>query len=142
MYNIRLISMTPEKLLQLTVVETIYIVIIYFVKLSILALFWRLFNVDKASRILIYVGIAFSTIITIPFLGVAISRNVRCTGPSAQFESVCHANITSATNAIYSALNVVSDFYLLFIPMRQLNSLHVSKRRKMGLIALFMVSFV
>ncbi|KAF2790578.1 hypothetical protein K505DRAFT_364585 [Melanomma pulvis-pyrius CBS 109.77] len=134
--------MTPERLLQLTVVETIYIVIIYFVKLSILALLHCVFNVSKSSGILIYVGVAFCTIITVPFFSVVISRNVRCTGPNAVYESVCHANTTSLTNAIYSALNVVSDFYILFIPIRQLKSLHMNRHRKMGLIALFMVSFV
>lgn len=142
MYNIRLISMTPERLLQLTVVETIYIVIIYFVKLSILALFYRIFNVSNASRILIWIDIVFCTIITIPFLGVAISRNFRCNGPQAVFESVCHANITSLTTVLYSVLNVVSDFYILFIPIRQVKSLHIKRHRNMGLIAVFMVGFV
>lgn len=142
MYNIRLISMTPQRLKQISVVETIYIVIIYFVKLSLLALFRRLFDVYRTSRILVYVGVAFCTVITIPFLGVAITRNVQCTVPDAMLHAVCHPETASITIVIYSALNVVSDFYILFIPIRQLKSLNMDKRRKMGLIALFMVGFV
>ncbi|PVH99411.1 hypothetical protein DM02DRAFT_656464 [Periconia macrospinosa] len=142
MYNVRLISMTPQRLLQIQVVETIYVVIIYLVKLSILALFYRLFNASKSARILVYFGLAFCTIITIPFFGVAVSRNVRCNGPKALSEPVCLAKTTSLTTVIYSALNVVSDFYILLIPIRQLQGLHMQRRRKMGLIVLFMVGFV
>ncbi|KAL1612154.1 hypothetical protein SLS60_000378 [Paraconiothyrium brasiliense] len=142
MYNIRLISMTKPRLVQFLVVEVIYIIIIYFVKLSLLALFHRLFSVSKSSRILVYVGVAFCTIITIPFFGVAITRTVRCAGPNVLNEAVCHAKITGLTNVLYSALNVVSDFYILLIPMRQLKGLHMNKHRKIGLIALFMIGFV
>jgi hypothetical protein len=142
MYNVRLINMTQKRLLQLSIVETIYIIIIYLVKLSILALFHRIFNVSKSSRILIYVGVTFCTIITIPFFGVAISRNALCNGASAVNQSVCQPKTTSLTTTIYSALNILSDFYILFIPIRQLKGLHMNRHRKMGLIALFMVGFV
>lgn len=92
---------------------------------------------------MIWIGMAACTLITIPYLGVIITRAVRCTEPATILvNTFCHTKTTSTAVVAFAALNMTTDFFILLIPIIRFRSLNVNKRKRMGLIGIFAFGFL
>jgi len=113
------------------------------VKLSILFLYYRLFSVYDSSRKLVYGGIFLCTLITIPYVGVAIARIVVCSGFKIVLEHLtfCYTKPVNTTIVTFGVFNTISDFYILAIPLNRVLKLHVTRKARLGLLAVFLVAF-
>lgn len=140
-WDIRAISLTEAKIRQLSSVDIVYGVVMYFVKMSLLFLYYRLFKVYTTSRKLIYVGMFMCTLITLPYVGIAISRVVVCSSFKINLEHLtyCYTKPVNTSVVTFSTANVINDFYILLIPIMRVRGLHVDSRSKIGLAAIFMV---
>lgn len=122
--------------------DTAYILTVYSIKISILLLYFRLFSIRKSTRVLIYVGIIFTTVTTAPFLAFSFVRNVKCTTMFALITPICQHEVTWVSQTIFSVTNLMNDFYILAIPIRDLHGLKLEHGKKVRVISLFMAGFM
>ena len=113
---------------------------IFLVKLSALLLLYQLFGVNKTMRYLIFVGIGFQALFYLSIIGVYSAAEAIC---------VTAANLTTryCTNLwiftiIQGVLNVVTDFYILVIPIAMVLRLQLTPRRKIGISAIFLTGLL
>ncbi|KAF2478405.1 uncharacterized protein BDR25DRAFT_365656 [Lindgomyces ingoldianus] len=143
MWDIRALSVTHQRLVSLLVMDDVITAAAYLTRISILLLYYRLFQVYDTSCRLVCIGMTACTLITIPYLGVIITRAVRCTEPTAILTNTfCHTNTISIAVVTFAGLNMITDFFILLIPIHRFWSLNVSKKKKMGLIAIFAAGFL
>lgn len=125
---------------RLTGTSIIYPVVIFFVKISILLLYHRLFGVHRAVRVAVWAGGVFFTLVYIAYLGVQIVYMVECTNSTSMETAPC--NSIYGVTVFQGALNVASDIYVLCLPLPYLIKLHVSKQQKIGLLVIFLAGTV
>ena len=93
-----------------------------FVKLSILLLFLRLFGPSRATRLWIYVGMATTIAVylggTIVYASICVKTYPHCGGK------------LDDTALVVSAVNVISDFYVLLLPLFVVANLQMRRARK------------
>ncbi|KAI8622904.1 hypothetical protein F5Y19DRAFT_30540 [Xylariaceae sp. FL1651] len=113
------------------------------VKVSLLAFYLRIFNAVPRLKILIWVGlvsvIGFGVVLVIATLTACIPRNgdlddVNALSPS----SGCIAFVRKLTTA-GTVFGVISDFYILFIPLHILPSMKLSRKRKAAVSSVFLL---
>ena len=123
---------------QLKAVYIVYYPMTMFAKLSILLLFFRLFSAIKIVRTWIYVGIITTvlhhTISTI--LAIAL-----CIPSDAMGYARCNGRLR-ILGGVTSAINVVSDFYILILPLVVISRLHLRPGKKFGACAVFLTGFL
>ena len=116
----------------------------FFIKASILVLYLRIFSPLWRVRLLIYLGIAIilltNAIISILFAALLASRNgqpyiVQYNAP--QFVENAE-NLTLAS----AIINFISDLYLLWLPMPLVWNLQLTRKRKLGIIAIFLTGIL
>ncbi|CAG8961397.1 hypothetical protein HYFRA_00013345 [Hymenoscyphus fraxineus] len=143
LWDLRAVTfLKPSNVIRVSSLTLIYPVCIYFIKLSILLLYLRIFGVDRKIRNASYFCIGFLTLFYISYEGVQIATNVRCTRPLRPNSSLGVCRSIYAVNVYQSVFNVASDFYIYLIPIPAIRKLHVSRRQKFGLLAMFLVGFV
>ncbi|RDW86042.1 uncharacterized protein DSM5745_02684 [Aspergillus mulundensis] len=102
-----------------------------FTKLSILLLYKRLFTVSRV-RVAIWTGIAMTVVLYTTFIAIACASLVVCTGTRTS-----HPGVSTFCRAVHhqlalwhSAVNVLTDFYVLILPIAPLVKLQMSHGRK------------
>lgn len=125
---------------RLTGTSIIYPVVIFFVKMSILLLYHRLFGVHRAVRVAVWAGAVFFILFYIAYLGVQIAYLVECTNSTSLLKAPC--NSIYGVTIFQGALNVASDIYVLCLPLPYLIKLHVSQRQRIGLLVIFLAGTV
>ena len=112
---------------------------VFFIKISILILYMRVFSPHRQVRYWIYAGMGYTfitnTVTTVLFGALCAPRNgqdyiIQYTAP------ICVDNVDNLALAI-SIVNFVSDIYLLVLPLPMIWKLQLSPKRRMGLIAIF-----
>ena len=100
----------------------------FFVKLSILLLFLRIFTVSRTFKV-----IAWGTVASISAYSLAglTGTIVACKPQSGSCKSINELGVAS------SALNIVTDLIILVLPLRQVWNLQATPRQKIGLIVIF-----
>lgn len=112
----------------------IFPVTIFFAKLSILLLYLRIFSISTPLRISIHIGILVMALFYTAIAGVATTTVVRCVGlQSPQF---CKTSV-GPVQLLNSVFNVVTDFWILVLPMPYIMKLQLPNSRKIGLVAVF-----
>lgn len=106
----------------------IYGPIIFFVKLSILLLYFRIFSVNGTMRYMIYVGIAFQTVFYIAYFAVYVGVEVLCVSVEAVTRSYRYNNWKFVI--LQGAVNVATDFYVLCIPIAMVMRLQLTTLEK------------
>lgn len=122
---------------QYTYAQTlVYVIGLYFVKLSLLILFYRVFGVNQHFRWALY------SIVGIWTAYVAINTPVvifRCTPVrkawDPEVEGHCLDLVKLGVSAGY--INIVTDFLILILPIPMVWSLHLSSKIRLGIIAIF-----
>lgn len=109
-----------------------------FAKLSILLLYFQLFFVNRKVRALIYFAIAVT--ILIHFVGTIIAITL-CLPSNPILYAKCAGKLNPLDWTI-SAINVLSDFYILCIPLLVISQLQMAFRKKLGIITVFLTGFL
>jgi hypothetical protein len=112
-------------------------------KLSIFILYLRLFGSDTRTRILAWVGIAFCIIFyafgTIFALAICVPR----IGESLLASSLSKkCGLSMVTIYLTSAVNVLSDIYLVVVPIPVVVNLRISMEKKIRICSLFMLGIL
>lgn len=102
-------------------------------KLSILMLYFRLFNVYRTFSILIHIGIWFNVILFVIPSTVSFTL---CTKPTAIEYLKCSPTLTRVA-FVTSLGGVIGDFYILIIPILAVRKLTLNNKRKLGVLAIF-----
>ncbi|KAM5430109.1 hypothetical protein McanCB56680_005538 [Microsporum canis] len=131
-----------HSILTIHTVDIIYIVTSFFIKISILLLLEQLFYVIRHLRQVIYIGLAVISTVTVPYLTVSIIRVSQCNGFKAIGITICNSKAVGTTNLVFGPWNVLSDFYILAIPISQIQQLKMPYRRKIGVTAIFLTGFI
>ncbi|RAK75465.1 NAD(P)-binding protein [Aspergillus fijiensis CBS 313.89] len=107
-----------------------------FAKISILLLYKRVFPLHR-EIVAVWIGIVADAVLYTFCIAVAIGSLVQCAELSQLEAPYC--KFTSGTMiTIQSVINVVTDFYVLLLPIPRLLKLQVSRRRRIGLLVTFM----
>ena len=107
------------------------------IKASILLLYYRIFKVNERLRKVIVGSIIFNTLVHIPYTVLYILTTVDCVSLSDLTNNpICNSNNYVIVLTL-GVLTVITDFWLLFLPMRSVFGIHLENRRKIGLVAVF-----
>lgn len=114
-----------------------------FSKLSILLLLFRLFSPTRKFTYFAYIGIAWATIISLTSIVVAgalcAPRDGESFSSMAVAERCTHEEIWAV---VQGALNMALDFYILCLPIPMVLSLQMGRKRKIGVMAIFMTGLM
>ena len=116
---------------------------LWFSKIAILLLLFRLFSSNQRFRHLIYLGITWNTVITLTTIIVTAALCVPKPGES--FSSIVVARRCSHDNTwsvVQGVLFMLLDFYILGLPLPIVRKLQMSQKRKTGVIAIFMTGLM
>ena len=138
MWNIRAMSFNHSRLLAMTSANLIISVNMLLVRISVLALYHRLFSIYESSKKFIYVGYGLSVLIAIPEIGVVIGRMVKCSELlSALTDSYCSKRNISIAVMTFAAAACLVDVFIYSIAIARLRGLHVNKTKRLQLTAVF-----
>ncbi|KAF2237315.1 hypothetical protein EV356DRAFT_12643 [Viridothelium virens] len=125
---------------QVTYAQTmVYGPSIFFARAAILALYFRVFSPKKTIRVLIYVGVI--TLLLVYITGLAILTAYCTPRRGGAWDSLLAQHCTPATsiNAIVqSVVGIVSDIYILMLPLPVIYKLNLPSKTKAGIFAIFM----
>jgi hypothetical protein len=115
-----------------------------FVKLALLTLYLRLFNIDTLAMVMIWVGMAcvtlFYTIAPIVLLVECVPR-----GSQTWLETTFVGNCTPVQNGVSKGSGIfglISDLYILAIPLWLVSHLTLPPGRKAGVLAVFLTGLM
>ena len=125
------------------VYELVYGPTIFFAKLSLLLLYLRIFSPNQLTRYLIYFGIAVNFLVytatTVAFGYMCIPRPSQ-TWLEGSTTAMCKSS--SIMNYIQGIFNVVSDFYILTLPIPVVWRLQMPQAKKVGVMVIFMTGLL
>ncbi|KAF7502951.1 hypothetical protein GJ744_004797 [Endocarpon pusillum] len=114
----------------------VYSFTIGFAKLSILLLYLCLFKVDRGLRLAIYLGIAFIAMYYTAIGGAAIASMVKCVGFGRSSTGFC-SYYEKPVVVMSTVMHVVTDCYILALPLPCVMKLKLSLRRRIGVLVVF-----
>lgn len=108
---------------------------IFLVKLSILLLYLRIFSIKRSLRYLIWIGIASQILFLPTYTVYYIIQDYKCLSLAAQGTSFCrNGYIFLVVQATY---NVLTDIYIILLPIPAVRKLQIPMRKKTGVIVIF-----
>ena len=139
---------TDQRCVQLSLaLEILYPIFISFIKSALFFLYLECFTSVRWLRRLIYVGMSVTGV---GYLAAATSSTA-CCAPHGSGLLALYTSLNSHSCQIYSGravnyglgvFNLVSDMYLLLIPLPAVWSLQLPTRRKIGVFAIFLTGIV
>ncbi len=110
------------------------------IKLSIFFLYLRIFRINQRLRNWVYFGMIFCVWYTAVYWGLSTAIIMECSAPHNADGILC-ANVSFITLAIV-IINVVTDFYVLALPIGVVIRLNAKRGKRIGLIAIFSCGLV
>ncbi|GAW13346.1 hypothetical protein ANO14919_027290 [Xylariales sp. No.14919] len=115
------------------------------IKVSILAFYLRIFNPVPRLKIMIWAGlVAVIAFLIAVLIGTIILCRPQSGGnddyPWLSIPHRCYAIVPNFTTA-GTIFSVISDFYILFIPLHLLPSMKLSRKRKAAVGSVFLIGF-
>lgn len=112
-------------------------------KLTLFLLYLRLFSVDRTTKYLVYFGMA--TVISF-YLACMLVSIIACspwTGET-RFQGLDSSRCDGVKILAYvmTVFNLISDFYLLIIPLNVVRKLQMPTRKRIEVLSLFMFGFL
>jgi len=107
-----------------------------FAKLSILLFYKRIFGIYRKMQIAVWVGIFINVVLYTAFAGLSIGSMIKCTGLAQVNDPYCLFN-EGINVLLTSMVNVITDFYVLLLPIPRLIKLQLKQNRKLGLLLVF-----
>ena len=125
---------------MIIVVDLLYSPIAFFAKLSLFLLYYRLFARHQWIRYLVYLGVgsvdAMYTASMIVYGCLCLPRRGQ-SWIEAGLSSQCHT-MSIMIDYVRGPFNVLSDLYLLFLPLPAVWQLHLPLRKRLGLAGIFL----
>lgn len=116
---------------------------VLFAKMSILLLYLRIFSPDRWTRLFIYLGIGvifiYYTVTASVLVGLCIPRKGE-NWPRALLSSRCRDSMV--ITYVQGVFNIVSDFYVLVLPLPVVWKLQLPLRKKIAVSAIFMAGLL
>ena len=109
---------------------------IFFAKASILFLYLRVFYLDRLIRSGVWGGLVVQGLFYSAAVGLGIVSLVQCTGPEVRTNHFCK-RYGNEIQILILVFNIVSDIYIIILPIRRISNLQLSFRRKVGLFTVF-----
>ncbi|KAI4159200.1 MAG: hypothetical protein LQ342_006783 [Letrouitia transgressa] len=127
LYNIRA-ARVPDIIHFSKVASTLLEQVILFTKLTLFMLLYRIFSPNKVAKYMILAGISFCVVFytLMMFLFIFLKSNTK----------LLHVNYT------VGAVNVISDLYILAIPIYAVSMLQLATRKKVGIMAIFLTGIL
>ncbi|KAK7190340.1 hypothetical protein DPSP01_006160 [Paraphaeosphaeria sporulosa] len=143
-WDVRLIDLTESFVKMSTIQFIMYSFTATFIKLSILLLYRRLFWIRDSARYMICIGMVVTALF---YLACFISSLIHCVprhgeGWLSQESKQRCAQPELEVSVVQGVFGVISDFYLLLIPMLQVTRLRVTTSQKIGLAGLFLTGLL
>ena len=114
-----------------------------FAKVALLLLYYRVFSLDRWTKIAIYFGI---TIIALFYIATGVTNFVLCTPwrhedwTSTSFEKRCdRAEVQSDIQGIFG---LVSDLYIFILPLPAVYRVRMSSQKKLAITAVFLTGLM
>ena len=112
---------------------------LFFAKLSLFLLFLRLFSPDRKLKCLVYLGILFSGALSLTSVVVSGALcSPRPGQPWNDLRVILRCSTERYFAVIQGVLNMLLDFYILYLPIPVLWKLQLPVRKRVGVIAVFM----
>ncbi|MCJ1471444.1 hypothetical protein MMC13_000083 [Lambiella insularis] len=138
-WDIPVSSLSPLFLKKLYATQIILPPTFMMIKLSLLMLYLHIFYPKVILRYCIYAGMIINSLFYTGCLGAAAASWTPSSGEPWFETSFSSAYRTSITlGIVQSVFNVVSDLYLLFLPLWGVSQLQLSFKKKIGVSAIFM----
>ncbi|KAK3688814.1 hypothetical protein B0T22DRAFT_480049 [Podospora appendiculata] len=106
-------------------------------KVSILLLYLRLFNVSQHLTMAIHVGIAVLTLFYTAVTGTVIACMVQCTDIMTRNSNQFCLNFSGPVLILIATFNVLTDFWILALPLPLILRLRLPYREKLGVVVVF-----
>lgn len=112
---------------------------LFFAKLSLFLLFLRLFSPNRKLKCGVYLGITFSAAFSLTsVLVTGILCSPRPGQPWDDLRVIFRCSTERYFALIQGVLNMLLDFYILYLPIPVLWKLQLPVRKRMGVIGVFM----
>ncbi|KJZ70896.1 hypothetical protein HIM_09722 [Hirsutella minnesotensis 3608] len=146
LYNVPIMKLTVSFMQSIIAVLELYMAASMVLKLTILALYLRLFRPVRHVAWMIRVGIA----LIVPFYLASMIATLALCLPRPQDggswlspEQRGRCETPQITiGKVQSVFNAVSDIYIIVIPLHMVSSLQLSRKRKVGVIAIFLTGSI
>ncbi|KAL8946970.1 MAG: hypothetical protein Q9222_006702 [Ikaeria aurantiellina] len=120
------------------ILECLYGPFIWLIKLSLFLLYLEIFSPLRYLRILVWVGVAVTALFYFP---ASIAKIALCAPRGretyAQAYAASRCGDSKAINVCIGVFNIVSDLYLLVLPIRPTLKLNLPLRRRIGVLFVF-----
>lgn len=129
---------------KVLVVQGLYSPLILIVKLSLFLLYFRVFSQIRRTKRLLYFGIGFNVVFYATSFALILYLCGPGSGPNLRKSFNSHHCVVDSRNlgTVQASFNIFSDLYLLCIPMPVISKLQLSKKKKIGVSAIFMTGFL
>lgn len=128
--------MNPRTIRLLESIDLVYPIAIYFVKLSILLFYRRIFNTDRSLRLVIQITIIFLTAFYTAFSCIQIATVWQCAiWLTVNEYPICTNDY--AIDVFQSGLNVLTSLFVFLLPLRNLLKLNLGKLQMIGFIVIY-----
>ncbi|KAL8860624.1 MAG: hypothetical protein Q9178_002977 [Gyalolechia marmorata] len=134
---------TAQGFVQSVVSTALYGPVIFLVKLALFLLYLHLFGRLRWLKWLVWFGILFTGLFYIPGVFIPFTLCAPTKGETWLERSMTPKCRNGAQDygVAHGTINVLSDFYLLIIPIPAVLSLKMPMEKKIGVIAIFMTGF-
>lgn len=139
MWDIPLIRITASIMKANLSAQCLYALASIFTKSTLLILYLRLFAPSKRAVLLIWAGLA---IVVVSHVAICVAQvKVLVPKPGASwFKTARGSSVQNKATKIVAAqgiISIVTDFYVLCVPMSSVWALQLPKARKVGVAAIF-----
>ncbi|EFY94964.2 hypothetical protein MAA_09542 [Metarhizium robertsii ARSEF 23] len=143
-WDIPVSAATSELMKETCAITAMYDVSAALTKVSLLALFLRIFARSRRSKMMIWAGIGFTVASYATLLGAWIyySAPHQGEGWSDTIYQVRTGRDTPPISVVFGALAIFTDFYIIAIPITAISSLNLSTKKKFGVSALFVTGLL
>jgi hypothetical protein len=118
--------------------DTVYLTVVFLIKLSILFTYKRLFGIYNWTRRLIWVGFVIVTITAIVGIIISGHRTAKCADPSVLTIPICRRKTVIRALLAFAVCGTATDFYTLSIPVWRTAKMQMNGRKKLGLLVIFL----
>lgn len=141
-WDIPLSFITPSYL-KIVLSETIILAVGFlFAKISILLFYQRLFTLSRVSRYCVYIAMAWTTVISSSAIIVDVALCAPRSGESFSIFTGRRCERQTIWSVTQGCLNVLLDFFILYIPIPILWKVQMDRRKKIGVSAVFLTGFI
>ena len=120
----------------LLVNNVVFPVTIFFAKASILLLYLRVFYLDRTIRLGVWGGLILQTLFYLTAATLGIVAMCRCSSIETLSNMFC-VRYESDIQLTILTFNLVTDIYIIILPIHRVWNLQLNFRRKIGLLTVF-----